>query len=86
MLTDEQKVLKDAIGTSERLLTLLASQIGEMKAICRDKFGHVAVEDVVGGARCDICSTEFGWYCPESPDHICHYETEIPEEDKDGST
>ena len=27
-----------------------------------------------GGARCHICSRSLGWYCPESPDGVCHYE------------
>lgn len=22
---------------------------------------------------CWICGKEFGWYCPDSPDHICDY-------------
>lgn len=24
-------------------------------------------------AYCKICGIDFGWYCPESPDHACHY-------------
>lgn len=24
-------------------------------------------------ATCDICDKYFGWYCPDSPDHACHY-------------
>ena len=27
-----------------------------------------------GGAHCLICLESFGWYCPDSPDHLCHYE------------
>jgi len=27
-----------------------------------------------GGAQCLICFESFGWYCPDSPDHLCHYE------------
>jgi hypothetical protein len=26
-----------------------------------------------GGARCCICNVNHGWYCPDSPDHSCHY-------------
>jgi hypothetical protein len=25
------------------------------------------------GADCVICEKDFGWWCPESPDHACHY-------------
>lgn len=26
-----------------------------------------------GGVYCPICRKEFGWWCPKSPDHVCHY-------------
>ena len=26
------------------------------------------------GASCAICGQDFGWWCPKSPDHYCHYE------------
>jgi len=22
---------------------------------------------------CNICKKDFGWWCPDSPDHTCHY-------------
>lgn len=25
------------------------------------------------GAICAICGKNFGWWCPKSPDHLCHY-------------
>ena len=25
------------------------------------------------GAICKVCGTDLGWYCPNSPDHRCHY-------------
>ena len=25
-------------------------------------------------AICRICDTDFGWWCPKSPDHLCEYE------------
>lgn len=25
------------------------------------------------GAICAICAKSFGWWCPKSPDHLCHY-------------
>lgn len=34
-----------------------------------DEFGY-------GFAECEGCDTQFGWYCPDSPDHVCHYFTE----------
>lgn len=26
-------------------------------------------------AVCVTCDENFGWYCPRSPDHVCHYES-----------
>lgn len=31
--------------------------------------------DDEGDAYCVICEKHFGHYCPESPDHTCHYYT-----------
>lgn len=25
------------------------------------------------GAECAICGQDFGWWCPDSLDHVCHY-------------
>lgn len=29
-----------------------------------------------GYAVCAGCFKDFGWYCPTSPDHVCHYHSE----------
>jgi hypothetical protein len=29
-----------------------------------------------GFAECEGCDTQFGWYCPDSPDRVCHYHTD----------
>lgn len=26
-----------------------------------------------GAARCQICGQDFGWWCPNAPDHFCAY-------------
>lgn len=41
----------------------------------RKECSHL-IEEVDGWASCVICSLGFGWYCPDSPDHVCHYFTE----------
>ena len=28
-----------------------------------------------GYAECAGCDAKFGWYCPDSPDRVCHYES-----------
>lgn len=32
-----------------------------------------------GYAKCEGCSEDFGWYCPASPDHTCHYSSYLLE-------
>lgn len=32
--------------------------------------------DEFGFAECELCGEQLGWYCPDSPDHICHYYSE----------
>jgi hypothetical protein len=31
-------------------------------------------------AFCDICGETFGWFCPESPDKVCHCMAECEED------
>jgi ribonuclease HI len=38
----------------------------------KDSCKHVIVEKG-DSAYCALCSDHFGWYCPDSPDHSCHY-------------
>lgn len=33
----------------------------------------VSKDDKYETSACWICGKEFGWYCPDSPDHICDY-------------
>ena len=32
-----------------------------------------------GGAYCENCGQDHGWYCPDSPDHTCHYYSQMDE-------
>jgi len=38
-----------------------------------DTCRHNIIKTSAGDARCDICGTYFGWWCPKSSDHLCHY-------------
>lgn len=52
----------------KRQLVNITKQIADIKDNCR----HTVVErDEV--AYCEDCETDFGWWCPDSPDHFCHY-------------
>jgi len=46
--------------------------------ILKDGCWHEIVEvGDYGGSRCKLCSYRVAlmWYCPDSPDHVCHYFT-----------
>ena len=32
------------------------------------------------GAYCECCLEYFGWWCPKSPDHLCHYSKALYDE------
>lgn len=34
---------------------------------------HGQLTNVRESARCDHCGERLGWWCPNSPDHLCHY-------------
>ncbi len=38
------------------------------------------------GAYCQICGKDFGWRCKESPDSVCHYESDEMDTDGDGNS
>ena len=40
--------------------------------ILKKKCNH-NITKVHDGAVCSICNQHFGWWCPDSPDHSCHY-------------
>ncbi len=34
-----------------------------------------------GGTKCLICKAiDLGWYCPDSPDHLCDYDWDVDDE------
>lgn len=37
-------------------------------------------------AYCQICGKDFGWRCKESPDFVCHYESDEMDTDGDGNS
>ena len=53
----------------------LYREAGDLRENCKHKVlvkqpdasGHY------GSAECEGCDSDFGWYCPDSPDHRCHY-------------
>ncbi len=52
----------------------LIQRLKKIKSKLIDNCNHNIIE-AGGGAICSICTTDFGWYCEESPDNTCHYST-----------
>jgi len=62
-----------AIREHRAAIDLLRERYRELLDQCPHE---IVQEGSWGGARCAICDQDFGWYCPDSPDHACHYFTE----------
>ena len=78
MENDERRakimLLKDSLRTkNSELATLIDECPHEIEK------GNKDLES--SSAKCKICGSLFGWYCPDSPDHTCHY---YSEEEDDG--
>jgi hypothetical protein len=42
--------------------------------------GNIEAKYDYESGACWICGKEFGWYCPDSPNHICEYSQEYYQE------
>ena len=51
------------------------AEVYEKQLQCPHK--NIVKDDFHDGPRCSDCGKRFdGWFCPDSPDHSCHYFTE----------
>lgn len=57
----------------EQIFTLLDEK-NNIKAKCQHKF--IRISD---SAACSECNYDGGWWCPESPTHLCSYEKHNPD-------
>lgn len=51
----------------------LYTRRGEIK---RHPHIHIIYQSEYEGAHCAVCGTDYGWFCPDSPDNTCHYFTD----------
>lgn len=85
-LTKEQAILKAKIEKLQQQIRSLSAELGKTASRCEKVGGHVIVPRDLEideklktdkwastSASCLICGLDFGWWCPKSPDHICHY-------------
>lgn len=59
--TPAENALRVAIAQVEALAYRL-------KESCPHRIGRLR-----DSAKCAICDRHFGWWCPDSPDSVCHY-------------
>ncbi len=67
------RTLFDRFG--DRLLGLGGAK---KSLVCIHEFDH---DGVFSSAICEMCKENFGWYCPKSPDAVCHYGGEVVNDD-----
>jgi len=85
-LTTSQKVLKRNIEEFQTYIREYQRVLYALNDICAKVYGHVIIPRNLNiekelktdkwastGALCAICGQHFGWWCPKSPDHLCHY-------------
>ena len=69
-LTKKQLWFKENIQILRIVINDLQKLLGKWEYGHR----HIIIKHRIGaGAYCAICDKSFGWYCANSPDHICHY-------------
>lgn len=66
-LTPEQEDYKRQLAASD------AAQRAALCRGCRHCVEPMPPAAEYGFCHCAICGTNFRWYCPASPDRVCHY-------------
>jgi hypothetical protein len=46
----------------------------DRKRECQHEIIEYKVTEDCSSAHCRICNEPFGWWCPKSPDNLCHYD------------
>ena len=76
MLTPEQLELKKKIDEAEAALRPAQEAFLALMRQCKHVIAEPdrrSIRDGCAGAQCAVCKLNLGWYCPDSPDHACHY-------------
>jgi hypothetical protein len=69
--------MHEAIVEARKVATNASRHLQNLESHCP----HSVLEihkwrEETGIVRCSICNKDFGWWCPESLDHYCHYDDE----------
>lgn len=74
-LTPEQVLLKTKIAKAIEGVAKAKKKRDDIIASCTSHAMAHESDNYFGEgyAWCEVCGEHFGWYCPKSPDHGCHY-------------
>lgn len=75
-MDQNQIQLKELIKRAKSQINALEIELGKLL-----KFHKHSMIKKHNSAVCEICELDFGWWCPDSPDHACHYHSEYVEKD-----
>lgn len=78
-LNAEQKAYVAQLNQLSKEMAEAQGRYHQLKAKCVHVIGYTIDHlfgDDEGDTYCTLCHYHFGHYCPESPDHTCHYFTE----------
>jgi hypothetical protein len=74
-LTKDEDYLRAQISSLTITIDRFQRRLWTIKNSCKHTLLEVNMfHDDVGIVRCAICGHDFGWWCPKSPDHYCHYD------------
>jgi len=71
-LDETQWQFKKGIAAIQTAISALQQQLDDQFEKCP----HAIAYEIEGSTWCEICGVDFGWHCPVSPDHACHYYSE----------
>lgn len=70
-LSASQEEKKQAIEAAREAVSNAQEFLDSLESNCE----HLMMK-VHDSAHCAICDNYFGWWCPDSKDHQCHYNDE----------
>lgn len=77
-MTPEER--RQKIKELEKQIDNLRGDLYTLREECIHQISHPTKKDMrtgdFGGAYCLICGYDFGWWCPASPDSVCHYHSD----------
>ena len=67
---------KSKIDALRKAIHKLMSKLNQLEHDCKHNIFKRDIASDCTSAVCLVCGEDFGWWCPKSPDHLCHYYSE----------